>query len=163
MGIIFIVNLEIGYLTPPVGLNLFVSSTLFGKGLGEIIRSVVPTLLLLFIGLIAITRIPGFSTGLVDMIHAPAAVTPAGTPDAPTEESQPASGVKSLQELMKGTQGSGNAPGKVKSLQELMKGLPAPAAPTAPPKVKSLQELMQESAPPKTESPKPADPTPAEE
>ena len=146
MGIIFIVNLEIGYLTPPVGLNLFVSSTLFGKGLGEIIRSVVPTLLLLFVGLVAITWVPSFSTALVDMIHAPASVQPNSTP----KDADPGSpkGVKSLQELMQGTNPGGNDQPKVKSLQELMKGLPAPAAPAAPPKVKSLQELMQETQPP---------------
>ena len=133
MGIIFIVNLEIGYLTPPVGLNLFVSSTLFGKGLGEIIRSVVPTLLLLFLGLVAITWVPGFSTGLVEMIHAPAPArtTPGETGAAET----PPPGVKSLQDLMKGLPGQENGENgdqpKVKSLQELMQGLP-PAKPKGP-------------------------------
>ena len=44
LGIVFIVNLELGYLTPPMGLNLFVSSSLFNKSIGEVIRSVLPTL-----------------------------------------------------------------------------------------------------------------------
>jgi C4-dicarboxylate transporter DctM subunit len=48
-GIIFIVNLEIGYLTPPLGLNLFVASTVFDRPILTVIRSVIPfTLLLLF-------------------------------------------------------------------------------------------------------------------
>jgi len=48
-GIIFIVNLEIGYLTPPLGLNLFVASTVFDRPILKVIRSVLPfTLLLLF-------------------------------------------------------------------------------------------------------------------
>jgi C4-dicarboxylate transporter DctM subunit len=48
-GIIFIVNLEIGYLTPPLGLNLFVASTVFDRPILKVIRSVIPfTLLLLF-------------------------------------------------------------------------------------------------------------------
>ena len=149
MGIIFIVNLEIGYLTPPVGLNLFVSSTLFGKGLGEIIRSVIPTLLILFVGLVAITWVPSFSTALVDMIHAPAQKpAPQNQPEA-TPDAKP--GVKSLQDLMKGLPQSDETAPKVKSLQELMQGLPP--TPKAPPKVKSLQELMQDNqAPAPTEN-----------
>jgi len=61
LGIIFIVNLEIGYLTPPVGLNLFVASTLFNKPLGYVIRSVLPFIGLMFIGLMFITYYPPIS------------------------------------------------------------------------------------------------------
>jgi C4-dicarboxylate transporter DctM subunit len=61
LGIIFIVNLEIGYLTPPVGLNLFVASTLFDKPLGYIIRSVVPFIVLMMGGLLVITYYPPLS------------------------------------------------------------------------------------------------------
>ena len=42
LGVVFIVNLEIGYLTPPIGINLFVASSVFKKPLGEVIKSVVP-------------------------------------------------------------------------------------------------------------------------
>ena len=67
-GIIFIVNLEIGYLTPPVGLNLFVASALYRKGLGHIIRSVVPFVALMLIGLAIITWYPQVSIGLGNWI-----------------------------------------------------------------------------------------------
>ena len=67
-GIIFIVNLEIGYLTPPVGLNLFVASALYEKGLGHVIRSVVPFVGLMLIGLGLITWYPQLSIGLGNAI-----------------------------------------------------------------------------------------------
>ncbi|MBW2720280.1 MAG: TRAP transporter large permease subunit, partial [Deltaproteobacteria bacterium] len=67
-GIIFIVNLEIGYLTPPVGLNLFVASALYRKGLGHVIRSVLPFVALMLIGLAIITWYPQVSVGLGNWI-----------------------------------------------------------------------------------------------
>jgi C4-dicarboxylate transporter DctM subunit len=67
-GIIFIVNLEIGYLTPPVGLNLFVASALYEKGLGHVIRSVAPFVGLMLIGLALITWYPQLSVGLGNTI-----------------------------------------------------------------------------------------------
>jgi C4-dicarboxylate transporter, DctM subunit len=60
-AIIFIVNLEIGYLTPPVGLNLFVSSTLFNKPVEYMIRAVLPFIALMGIGLMIITYYPPIS------------------------------------------------------------------------------------------------------
>lgn len=61
LGIIFLANLEIGYLTPPVGMNLFISSIRFGKPIVEIYRSVVVFILLRFITLALITYIPFLS------------------------------------------------------------------------------------------------------
>lgn len=61
LAIIFIVNLEIGYLTPPVGLNLFVASTIFRKDLGEVIRSVLPFMGLMFGCLMLITYVPSIA------------------------------------------------------------------------------------------------------
>jgi hypothetical protein len=63
-GIIFIVNLEIGYLTPPIGLNLFVASTLFDKPLGYVIKSVLPFIALMSVGLMVITYYPPISGDL---------------------------------------------------------------------------------------------------
>jgi C4-dicarboxylate transporter DctM subunit len=60
-ALIFIVNLEIGYLTPPVGLNLFVSSTVFGKSMGEVIRATLPFMLLLLAALILVAWIPAIT------------------------------------------------------------------------------------------------------
>jgi C4-dicarboxylate transporter, DctM subunit len=67
VGLIFIVNLEIGYLTPPLGLNLFVASTYFGKPFGEVIRSVLPFLGILVISLGIVTYVPTVSTGFVNL------------------------------------------------------------------------------------------------
>ena len=67
-GIIFIVNLEIGYLTPPVGLNLFFASALFEKPIGHIIRSVIPFVGVMLIGLMLVTYQPALSVGFGNWI-----------------------------------------------------------------------------------------------
>jgi C4-dicarboxylate transporter DctM subunit len=54
-AIIFIVNLEIGYLTPPVGLNLFVASTLFKKPVEYMIRATLPFLAMMLVALTIVT------------------------------------------------------------------------------------------------------------
>ncbi len=64
-GIIFIVNLELGYLTPPMGINLFVASTVFDRPLGSVIRSVIPFLLIMLVALIIISWVPALSTVLL--------------------------------------------------------------------------------------------------
>ena len=58
LGIIFLVNLELGYLTPPVGMNLFLSSYRFKMPLPHVYRAVVPYLIILAIGVLIITYIP---------------------------------------------------------------------------------------------------------
>ncbi|HQL84201.1 MAG TPA: TRAP transporter large permease subunit, partial [Spirochaetota bacterium] len=68
LGIIFLANLELGYLTPPVGLNLYLSSYLFNKPLLSIYRYIVPFLLLLLVTVIIITYVPWMSTALIDMV-----------------------------------------------------------------------------------------------
>lgn len=68
LAIVFLTNLEIGYLTPPVGLNLFISSFRFNKSIFELYRIAIPFLILLIIALLVITYVPWLSTGLVDMI-----------------------------------------------------------------------------------------------
>jgi TRAP-type C4-dicarboxylate transport system permease large subunit len=64
LGIIFLANLELGYLTPPVGLNLFLSSYRFGKPLSEVYRAAVPMLLVLLTGVLLITYLPPLTTTL---------------------------------------------------------------------------------------------------
>jgi C4-dicarboxylate transporter DctM subunit len=64
LGIIFLANLELGYLTPPVGMNLFLSSYRFKKPLPEVYRSIVPMLLVLLVGVLLITYIPPLTTTL---------------------------------------------------------------------------------------------------
>jgi TRAP-type C4-dicarboxylate transport system permease large subunit len=64
LGIVFLANLELGYLTPPVGMNLFLASYRLNKPMGEVYRSVVPMLVVLFIGVLAITYAPWLTTWL---------------------------------------------------------------------------------------------------
>jgi C4-dicarboxylate transporter DctM subunit len=64
-GIIFIVNLEIGYLTPPLGLNLFVASTVFDRPILKVIRSVLPFTVLLLVALGIICWWEGLSGALL--------------------------------------------------------------------------------------------------
>jgi tripartite ATP-independent transporter DctM subunit len=64
LGIIFLANLEIGYLTPPVGLNLFISSFRFKKSLPEVTRAALPVALVLLLTVLVITYLPGLSTVL---------------------------------------------------------------------------------------------------
>jgi C4-dicarboxylate transporter, DctM subunit len=64
LGIIFLANLELGYLTPPVGMNLFLSSYRFSKPLSEVSRSIVPILLVLLVGVLCITYVPWLTTAL---------------------------------------------------------------------------------------------------
>ncbi len=62
LGIIFLANLELGYLTPPVGMNLFLSSYRFDKPLPSVWRAIVPILLVLLAGVLLITYVPFMST-----------------------------------------------------------------------------------------------------
>jgi len=64
LGIVFLANLELGYLTPPVGVNLFLSSLRFGKPMSMVIRSVIPMLLVFIVGVLLITYIPVLTTTL---------------------------------------------------------------------------------------------------
>jgi tripartite ATP-independent transporter DctM subunit len=65
LGIIFLANLELGFLMPPAGMNLFLSAYRFDRSLGEIYRSVIPFLLILLLGVLAITYIPILTTALL--------------------------------------------------------------------------------------------------
>jgi tripartite ATP-independent transporter DctM subunit len=67
LGIIFLTNLEIGYLTPPVGLNLFISSFRFGKPVASVVRATLPYIGLLLGALVLITYIPQLSLFLVEL------------------------------------------------------------------------------------------------
>ena len=68
LGIIFIANLELGYLTPPVGLNLFLSSYRFERPLLQVYRAVLPMLLILAFGVLLITYMPSLTTGLLTLL-----------------------------------------------------------------------------------------------
>ena len=67
LGIIFIANLELGYLTPPVGLNLFLASYRFDRPLLQVYRASVPLLVILGIGVLVITYVPWLTLGLLEL------------------------------------------------------------------------------------------------
>ena len=58
LGVIFLINLEIGFLTPPIGLNVFISSYRFKKNILEIFRATLPFYIILVICLLLVTYIP---------------------------------------------------------------------------------------------------------
>ncbi|MET0076733.1 MAG: TRAP transporter large permease subunit [Candidatus Thiodiazotropha lotti] len=66
LGIIFLANMQIGYFTPPVGMNLFIASYRFGKPIAEIYRATLPWFLLLFGAVLVITYWPSLSLALLN-------------------------------------------------------------------------------------------------
>jgi C4-dicarboxylate transporter DctM subunit len=68
LGVIMVVNMEIGMITPPVGLNLFVASGITGRSLTWVLRAALPWLMVLLIFLILITYIPKISLFLPEYI-----------------------------------------------------------------------------------------------
>jgi C4-dicarboxylate transporter DctM subunit len=68
LGIIMVVNMEIGMLTPPVGLNLFVTSGITGESMGWVTKAVLPWMLLLLVFLMLITYIPQISLFLPEYL-----------------------------------------------------------------------------------------------
>lgn len=68
LGIIFLTNLQIGYCTPPIGLNLFLSSYRFDQPITRLYSATLPFLLLLGLTLVIITYVPDLSLFLVRLI-----------------------------------------------------------------------------------------------
>ena len=64
LGIIFLANMELGFLCPPVGLNLLLSSYRFNKPMAEVTRATTPMLLVLLLGVLLITYFPPLTTFL---------------------------------------------------------------------------------------------------
>ena len=64
-GLIFIVNLSIGYITPPIGLNLFVASSVFERPIVQVIRASFPYAVIMLLALAAVTYIPALSLALL--------------------------------------------------------------------------------------------------
>jgi len=75
LGIIMVVNMEIGMITPPIGLNLFVTSGITGMSLAKVVRAALPFVMVLFLFLIIVTYVPWISTWLPYSIMGPEIVT----------------------------------------------------------------------------------------
>jgi C4-dicarboxylate transporter DctM subunit len=69
LGVIMVVNMEIGMITPPVGLNLFVASGITGLSLKQVIVASLPMTGILLIGLMLITYIPAISLWLPRLMY----------------------------------------------------------------------------------------------
>jgi len=68
-GIIFLANMQIGYFTPPVGMNLFIASYRFRKPVTELYQASIPFMLILFMAVLIITYWPALSMTLVELRH----------------------------------------------------------------------------------------------
>ncbi len=77
LGIVFLANLELGYLTPPVGVNLFLSSLRFGRPMSAVFRASLPMLIVLLVGVLMITYIPALTTTLPGWLGPRSTVAPA--------------------------------------------------------------------------------------
>ena len=68
LAIIFIANMELGFITPPVGMNLFLSAYRFDKSMPEVYKSTLPFFVIRLIGVLAITYLPILSLGLLSLL-----------------------------------------------------------------------------------------------
>ena len=65
LGIIFLANMQVGYSTPPIGMNLFIASFRFNKPITELYRASIPFILVLLLSVLIITYWPGLSLALL--------------------------------------------------------------------------------------------------
>ena len=75
LGIIMVVNMEIGMITPPVGLNLFVTSGVAGMPMMRVVKAALPFLAVLFVFLVLVTYVPFLSTWLPTTFMGPEMIT----------------------------------------------------------------------------------------
>lgn len=68
LGILIVVNLEIGMITPPIGLNLFVTAGITSLSIGGVIRAAAPWLIILLVYLVFVTYVPGLSLWLPNLL-----------------------------------------------------------------------------------------------
>ena len=67
LGIIFLANMQVGYFTPPVGMNLFIASYRFKKPLTELYTATLPFMLILLLAVLIITYVPFLSLWHMDL------------------------------------------------------------------------------------------------
>ena len=68
LGVVFLANLELGFLFPPMGLNLFLAASRFQKPLPLLYRKAMPFLIIMSIGVLLITYVPAITTGVVQLV-----------------------------------------------------------------------------------------------
>jgi len=69
LGVIMTVNMEIGMVTPPVGLNLFVTSGITGMSVVQVVKAALPWLSVLFVFLIIVTYVPAITLWLPNLLY----------------------------------------------------------------------------------------------
>ncbi len=69
LGIIFLANMELGFLAPPVGLNLLLASYRFKKPMTEVMRAALPMLAVMIVGVLLITYVPWLTTWLPEVLR----------------------------------------------------------------------------------------------
>src|SRR5262245_66543717 len=93
LGIIFLLNLEIGYLLPPAGLNLFIAAFRFNRPITQLYRAVVPFILLMIVALMTVTYVPRLTLVPPDRtLGAAAAVLPGAGESSASASPLPAGG-----------------------------------------------------------------------
>ena len=113
-GVVFVVNMEIGYLMPPVATNLFVGAAIFRRPFGEVARAIFPTLAITCISLVVLIFVPTISTGLLSWKkgeaiyrpfpwHTPPAEVEGAlpSPDAGTQQHEGAKAPLTMEEMMR--------------------------------------------------------------
>ena len=75
LGIMMVVNMEIGMITPPIGLNLFVTSGITGMSMVRVIKAALPFVLVLLFFLVLVTYIPAISTWLPTLMMGKEVIT----------------------------------------------------------------------------------------
>ena len=68
LGVVFLANLELGFLFPPMGLNLFLSASRFNKPLPYLYKQALPFLVIMALGVLFITYVPAVTTGVVALL-----------------------------------------------------------------------------------------------
>jgi len=75
LGIIMVVNMEIGMITPPVGLNLFVTAGVAQMSVMNVVKAAMPWVAIMFVFLIIVTYVPWVSTWLPTLMMGPEIIT----------------------------------------------------------------------------------------
>jgi C4-dicarboxylate transporter, DctM subunit len=136
LGVVFIVNMEIGYLAPPIATNLFVAASVFKKPFGLVTRAVLPSLAVLCVGLLIVTYVPTLTVGPVHALHGDSFVRPFAQVKTPTTPpTTPSAGAN----LPAGAPQRGAAPaqpdgpsGKVMTIEQMMRAARARRAASEP-------------------------------
>jgi C4-dicarboxylate transporter DctM subunit len=145
-GIVFVVNMEIGYIAPPVATNLFVAAAIFREPFVNVAKAIVSTLLIICAALVVIMYVPTISKGPINLreglafyepfpwdgkaVAADVAAPDAGT-DAGTEPAAPAGRPLTMQEMMDKAKRDAAAPAPEGAAAEEAPA-PTPEAPAAP-------------------------------